>query len=253
MAALAGVLVPGQEMANRFTIDLARELGELPPYTPFATGGLSSDNWVPTEPAFTRSHDIWEKMQESHKRSSAQPMSFRLFVLTYMRCAFAGDIAGAWQDCGGLAAQLTHLGALLSTAATENSMAAMAYDRSIRVAIETNTRKRMDADQSPKCIKMSTVEHGATKRVALRELGAESSEMKTAKTTVKLTAKGDPSRRRVKGEGKGKPQKGKGEQSPWRNGQRKGKGRRKTTGWDAGPNNWSSDWSYNRGNKNKDR
>ena len=61
LASLAGILVPGQEMVNHFSIDRARGLNEVPPYIPSATGESAGGPWMPTDPAFTRSHDIWKK------------------------------------------------------------------------------------------------------------------------------------------------------------------------------------------------
>ena len=56
---LAGVNVPGRDMANHFAIELARGVGAIPSYTPFATGDLSADPWVPTDPAFARAQYLW--------------------------------------------------------------------------------------------------------------------------------------------------------------------------------------------------
>lgn len=74
-------------------------------------------------------------------------MSFRLFILIYLRFVLAGYLAGAWENFGGLSAQLTQLGALLSIATTENAMTSMAYGRSIRMPIGGDSRKRISADQ----------------------------------------------------------------------------------------------------------
>ena len=101
---LAGILVADQEMVNRFTIELARGLNETPTYTPFVTGDLSGDPWLPTEPSFARAHDGWKKMQASHKRPNEQPMSIQLYTLTYLRFVLAGDLAKAWGEFGGLSA-----------------------------------------------------------------------------------------------------------------------------------------------------
>ena len=57
LSKLAGILVPDQDMVNHFTIELTRGLNEVPAYTPFVTGDLSGDPWLPTEPPFVRAHD----------------------------------------------------------------------------------------------------------------------------------------------------------------------------------------------------
>ena len=147
---LSGILIPGQEMVNFFTNELARGQKGVPAYTPFVTCDLTSEPWVPLGPASPRSHDQWKRLQTTHKRQTDQPMSFQLFTLNYIRFAFAGDLAGAWEEFGGLAAQWFHLGPLLGIATTENAMAAIAYGRSVRQTIMTNSRKRIPPDVQKK-------------------------------------------------------------------------------------------------------
>ena len=144
---LGGLLVPGQDMVNHFTIELTRGQHVAPSYTPSATGDMAAEPWMPKDPVFPRSQGRWEKMQASHKRPSGQPISFQQYMLNYLRLVLAGDLAGAWASFGGLSAQMTHLGTLLAIASTENAMTAMAYDRAVRTTIETNSRKRLPPDQ----------------------------------------------------------------------------------------------------------
>ena len=179
LACLAGILAPDQDMVNHFTIELTRGMNEVPTYTPFVTGDLSADPWIPGDPLYTRARDQWKKMQTARKRPSHQPMSFQLFALTYLRFVLAGDLAGAWTPFGGLAAQLTHLGTLLSIAATENARAAMTYDKSIRTTIATQSRKRISDEQATKLTQLLTEEHDVTKRATLRDINAAAIDRQT--------------------------------------------------------------------------
>ena len=179
---LAGILVPDLDVVNHFAIELTRLKQELPAYTPFVTGDLSATPWMPSDPAVTRAHDIWGKTQAAHRRANDQAMSSQLFTLNYIRLVLAGDLAGAWAAFVGLSAQLTHLGTLLSIASTENGLTAMAYCRSVRPTIETNSRIRTSDDMAPEMIKMLTEEHDAAKKAILRELAAAKIERRVGKS-----------------------------------------------------------------------
>ena len=170
-------------------------------------------------------------------------MSFQLFVLIYIRFILAGDMAGAWANFGGIAAQWAHLGTLLTIAVTDNALAAMAHDRSIRTTIETHSRKRIPSDQLAKMVKMLTEEHDTAKKAILREISASSAAKRpiVRKTTLKV----DPSRRN-KGEGKN-TNKGKGKNQNWKGAQGdqggdRGKGRKRTWGSN---NSWISNSWWN--------
>ena len=184
---------------------------------------------MPLGPAFPRAHDRWKRLQLTHKRPTDQPMSLQLFVLDYLRFALSGDLAGAWKEFGGLAAQWTHLGTLLAIDTTENAMTAMSYGRSIRQTIMTNSRKRMSTGQQKKMITMLTEERDAAIKAIIRELTAESSAKTTDKVAIKSTGKGDPSRRKNKGQKghKGKCQKGKWQSQHNDRNFAKGKGKRR--------------------------
>ena len=228
LASLTGILVPDQDMVNHFTIELTRGRNEVPAYTPFVTGDLSADPWIPGDPLYTRAHDQWKKMQTTHKRPSDQPMSFQLFVLTYLRFALAGDLAGARTPFGGLAAQLTHLGTLLSISATENALTAMTYDKTIRMTIATQSRKRISDEQAIKLTQLLTEEHDATKRATLRDINAAASDRQVDPPNNFVNRKNDPSRRNgVKGKGKKKGKGGKRTNFTRNDQPEKGKGKRK--------------------------
>ena len=81
---------------------------------------------MPADPCFGRADETWEKLQATHKRPTTQTISFQALILNYLRFALAGDLAGDWANFGGLAAQFSHLGALLSIATTANATTAMA-------------------------------------------------------------------------------------------------------------------------------
>ena len=136
-------------------------------------------------------------MQSHHQGPYGQETSFQLVILTYLRFVLSGDLAGAWRNFGFLVAQM----ALLSIAAAENAMTAMAYGRPMRMAIETNARKRISADQVAELIGMLTEEHGPAEKTILREIYAGLAEKKTAeKVTIGTVLKdGDHLRRRKKG------------------------------------------------------
>ena len=91
-------------------------------------------------------------------------------MLEYMRFVYAGDIAGAWGQFGGLSAQMTHLGTVLAISVTDAALVAMNYDRAVRSTIEVNSRRRMTEEQREKTIGMLTTEHDPTKKMALRDL-----------------------------------------------------------------------------------
>ena len=132
-------------------------------------------------------------------------MSCQLFVMTYLRFAFPGDLAGAWSKFGGISAQLAHIGTLQSIAAAENAMTAMAYCRDIRKAIATQSRKRISDEQAAKLTIMLAEERYTTKRAAVRDIAATSPERQNDYVIAKIPTKGDPSRRRfVKTNGKGR-------------------------------------------------
>ena len=245
LSSLTGVLVPDQEMVNHFTIELTRGENETPTYTPFVTGDLAADPWIPSDPLFKRAHDQWKKMQTTHKRPSDQPMSFQLFVLTYLRFVLAGDLAGAWDKFGGLAAQLTHLGTLLSIAATESALTAMTYDKTIRTNIATQSRKRISDEQVTKLTKLLTEEHDVTKRATLRDITAAASDRHNDPPANFVHRKGDPSRRNgAKGKTRA-TKKGKGAKRTHWNSNHKGDGAEnpKGKGKKSTKRPWTNNWS----------
>ena len=73
---------------------------------------------------------------------------------------------------GGLAAQVAQLGTRLSIDTTENVTTAMAYDKVMRTAIETNSRRRISGARRKKLITSHTEEHDSTKKAALRDIAA---------------------------------------------------------------------------------
>ena len=172
LTSLTGVIAPDQDMVNYFAIEMTRGALEIPPYAPFVTGDLSATPWMPAEPIYTREHETWKKLQTTRKRPPNQPTSFQAFVLNYIRFVLSRDLAGAWANFGGLAAQLSHLGALLSISATEDAMTAIAYDKAVRSAIETSSRKRISDQERKKFIDMLLTEHDQTKKAVVRGVAA---------------------------------------------------------------------------------
>ena len=77
LAKLTGVLVPGQDVVNHFTIELARRRNEIPAYTHFVAGVLREDLWMPSDPPFVRAHENWKQLQTSHKRPRTIRSRFR--------------------------------------------------------------------------------------------------------------------------------------------------------------------------------
>ena len=138
-------------------------------------------------------------------------------------------------------------------------MTAMAYDRTARMTIETNSRKRTPKDQMANLVGMLTEEHDRTKKTILREITAASTERKTKVETIKTVVKESaPSRHKRKGKGKrggkGRPNNNgtwntdnwavnwNGDQNQNYNQMpgKKGKGKKKRNDW---PNNGWNDWS----------
>ena len=186
---LTGILSPGKEMANASTAEMARGAREAPPYIPIVAVLLTDRPWMPSEPSFTRSHDNWKQLQTTHKRPCSQPPSFQTFVLNYLRFVLAGDLAAAWAKFGGLSAQLAHFGAILSISATETASIAISYGRSVRAVIETESRKRISADQRFKLIKMLTEVHDVAKKQALRDQNVIGQGEKQTKTAIKTNGR----------------------------------------------------------------
>ena len=151
-------------MANHITIELTRGALDVPPYIPIVAGDLVESHWIHDDPIFARAHDAWKKLQLPHNRPPTQPISFQAFVLYYLRFMLARDLSSAWAHFGGIAAQLSHIGALLSIETTENATTAILYDKAIRAVIGTNSRKRISDDRSKKLSEMSTKEHDSAKR-----------------------------------------------------------------------------------------
>ena len=197
----AGILSPGQDMVNHFALELTRGGLEISPHTPFATGDLSSTPWVPSGPNRCLGG------RAKNGRNSNLPIKGRLPSRSLRKPSFsitcgpylpeASLVHGP--NLGGLAAHISHLGTRPAIANNENATAAMTYDKAIRAVIETNSRKRISAEQRVKLVEMLKQEHGTAKKSTIRDMAASNGPRPVKKTVIKTYKKGDP--RRPKGQG----------------------------------------------------
>ena len=119
LALLAGIWTPGQEMANHFAIELTRGDLEIPPYTPFLTAGLSTTPRRPSGPAFGGSREARGEsnclIKDRRPNRSLPNPSCPITCGSYL--TWASLLRGG--DLGGLAAQISQLGAHLAISNSE--------------------------------------------------------------------------------------------------------------------------------------
>ena len=148
---------------------------------------------------------------------------------------------------------MSHLGTLLAIATTESAMAAMSYDKAIRTAIETASRKRISDTGREKLIAMLTEEHDATKKAILRDVAASNDQRTVKKPFLKGNLEDDHMRHKGKANGpkgnkKGKKGEQKGHKGPqWHQDPNRfqGKNNRTPNGdwWQS--TRWNNNWDQN--------
>ena len=236
MRDLTGHIKPSQDLCNHFSLEIAKGKLLSPPVFPYVVPDLSKKPWAIQEPAHTAALESWQKLQKSHKRPGTQEVSINQWFIYNLRYILAGDLAGAWDPFGGLAAQLNHIGIVLDLAVTEHAGVALSYDLQVK-----NLAKQMaETDREKNKVETLLSDLNQTiKNNVLREFGI----MPTYTSHKSKPPKGD------KDKGKGDKHKGKGRKSDKRGG-----GRFKDPGGGKGIQNdqpkqqhrpWHNDWYNN--------
>ena len=111
---------------------MAKARQKRPAYKPYVAPDLPTDPWMPFYPAHAKALENRRTLNSSHKRHSSLGLSFQMWTFYNFRFLLAGDLAGDWAPFGGISAQLTHLGLLISMAVVENATIAMTYAKFFR-------------------------------------------------------------------------------------------------------------------------
>ena len=180
LSGLSGLLDPGQEMVNHFTLEITKALQKRPTYRPYVIPDLSKEPWRPFYPAHAKALEGWRTLNSSHKKPPPLDLSFQAWSFYNLRFLLAGDLAGAWAPFGGIAAQLSHLGLLLNMSVVENATIAMTYAKYFREQAAHLARQRTTAVDWPNFL---AVEDDVIKRNVLRELGVATHNQKLPPTT----------------------------------------------------------------------
>ena len=228
LSCLSGLLAPGQEMVNHFTLEIAKAKQKRPAYHPYVIPDLSKEPWRPFYPAHAKALESWKALNGSHKKPSPMDLSFQSWVFYNPRFLLAGDLAGCWAPFGGMSAQLTHFGLILNMAVLENATISMAYAKQFREQASHLARQRTTAVDWPQFL---DEEDDVLKRNVLRELGHASA---TMKAVTKKQPRTDPPARAYDKNGR-----------PGQKGKKKGKEGRQTDDWRGKQpsGNWArADW-----------
>ena len=223
---LKGLLLPDQDECNHFSFELAKGRCKKPPMIPFITGELHKQPWMPPQEAHSRALDSWKNLQKTHKRPSTLELGFQSWIAYNLRFIMAGDLCGAWDTFGGLAAQLTHLGTVMNLAITENATIAQTYDKKVRTyAHELSKFRQREKD----IIDLLKNEDQRIKRDTLRDCGTTQTFVK--KDQNQKGGKDKPPRKDRKRGDKGKK------------GDKGGKGGKRPRWWDN-DNSWKKNGSW---------
>ena len=236
---LKGLFLPDQDECNYFSLELAKGRCKKPPMVPYITADLHKNPWMPSQQAHTRSLESWKILQKTHKRPSNIEIGFQAWITYNIRFLLTGDLCGAWDTFGGLAAQLTHLGTVMNLAITENATIAQNYDNKIKTYAQELSKFRQ---REKEIIELLMHEDQRIKRDTLRDCGATQTFGKPQKDGTKKGGKEKKVRKGDKGGKKGD------------------KGGKYTNWWDNGKNDWrrkkgwpTSDWGNNKENKPEDK
>ena len=223
------LFLPGQDACNFFSFELAKGRCKKPPITPFVEGDFAPKPWMPNEAAHLRAHEGWVALQKPHKRPSNLAISFQAWIAYSLRFILVGDLTSAWKTFGGIAAQLTHMGTVLSIATLENATIAITYDTKVRHRTHELSQLR---ERDSEIIALLTNEGRRLKRESLRDFGF-------AQTFAHIPTqerKGNPGEKPAR---KGNNRKGNPNKHTKGKGNKNRKGR-KQNGWN---NQWpSNDW-----------
>ena len=103
------------------------------------------------------------------KRPAAQKFPPRAFILSCPRFPLVGDVASEWAHFGGTSAHLSHIGELPPADTAGNPMAAIAYGKSTRAVVETNSGNRISDEARKQLIERTTDQRDETKKAVLRD------------------------------------------------------------------------------------
>ena len=98
----------------------------------FVTSEIHKRPWKSRQEPHTCAIDSRKNLQKTRKRPSSIDVGFHGWVTYTFRFILTGGLRGDWDTFGGLAAQLTHLGAVANRATAENAAVAHVYDSQIR-------------------------------------------------------------------------------------------------------------------------
>ena len=134
-----------------------------------------------------------------------QDISTGQYFYYRMRFILAGDLAGAWTDFGGLAAQINLIGIVLDTSITDHAGIAITYDYRIHQLLQKLAHKRSSATDYFSIL--STVQSDV-KAAVMRDFEFNADMQKKEKEKEK-NEKGKTKKDVGKGKGKGKGKGGK--------------------------------------------
>ena len=137
-----GLLLPGQDMCNRFSLELATGRCAKPPAIPFLLADLRKKPWAASQNSHIRALGDWAVLRKSHKRPSGAELSFQSWAAYIARFILDGGLSSAWDTFGGLSAMLSHFGDFASLAATGNPTIAQTYDSKLRAYADERQKFR---------------------------------------------------------------------------------------------------------------
>ena len=139
-AMVAPSITPDQAMVNFFSKELAIGKAHNPPFVPYVVSPLNIHPWLPQSADQLQRADTWKEKMKRIQSAQEAPFPARAFLR--LRFIFAGEVAAAWSDFGGLAAQLSHLLFCAEMATLINTEAAMLYNKLLSQRLAAAARAR---------------------------------------------------------------------------------------------------------------
>ena len=103
MSGIGELLRPLQEAVNLIPEALREGSKAAPSYTPLLAPKSGEAPWAIQDPAHGRAYE-GEKSRQRRNDVETSYLNTRHLELAYLRYIVAGEIAGAWEKCGGLGA-----------------------------------------------------------------------------------------------------------------------------------------------------
>ena len=128
-------------MANIFANAFYEGSKKDPPFTSFAIPKLREMPWPVPMQSHVREDKYWRETVANKARDPAHQVSLHDWILYLLRFILTGDLRNAWEDFGGLYAQLSHLSIGLHLGLTGNSASAISYDWEIRSRLQPFSRR----------------------------------------------------------------------------------------------------------------